>query len=91
MVKALKWVGYIVLGLAIIGGIVAGKTYGPEPEYSFEDKKFAWSYMLMFWAAGGVSAIFTLAFAALLDHVKEISDRMEKVERTTERLYNKTS
>lgn len=91
MVKALKWVGYIVLVLAFIGGIVAGNTYGPEPEYSFEDKEFAWGYMLMFWAAGGVSAIFTLAFAALLQYVESISDRMYKIEQYTARLYERQS
>lgn len=85
VVKALKWVSYLTIGIAFIAGIVAGRTLGAEPEYSFEDKKFAWGYMLMLWAAGGVSAVFTLAFAALLEHVEYVSERLHDIQNTLQK------
>ncbi|MNY60570.1 hypothetical protein D3C86_1971420 [compost metagenome] len=42
----------------------------------------------MFWAAGGVSAIFTLAFAALLEHVENIANKVNNLELN---LANKTT
>jgi len=80
MVKALRWVAYITIGIAFIGGIVAGNILAPEPEYSFEDKGFAWGYMLMFWVSGGISGIFTLGFASLLKHIENLSSKVDNIE-----------
>ncbi|MEK4882620.1 MULTISPECIES: hypothetical protein [Paenibacillus] len=80
MVKALRWVAYITIGIAFIGGILAGNILAPEPEFSFEDKGFAWGYMLMFWVSGGISGIFTLGFASLLEHIENLSSKVDNIE-----------
>lgn len=85
MVKALKWVAYITIAAALIGGIVAGNIFGPEPEYSYDDKSFAWGLMLLTWVAGVVSGIFTLGFAVLLQHIEYMSERLYSMEEVIKR------
>ncbi|NQX47589.1 hypothetical protein HQN87_19900 [Paenibacillus tritici] len=80
MVKALKWIAYITIAAAFIGGIVAGNIFGPEPEFSYDDKGFAWGLMIMTWVAGGISSIFVLGFAALLQHIEYMSERLYNME-----------
>lgn len=80
VVKALKWVGYGTATLCLIAGIIAGFSFAPEPEYSFENKEFQWAIAIMIWAAGAVSTVFTLAFAKLLEYIEEISDKLRNVE-----------
>lgn len=80
MIKALRWVAYITIGVAFIGGIIAGNIFAPKPEYSWEDKNFAWGYMLTMWVAGGISGIFTLAFATLLEYIENLSNKVNNIE-----------
>ncbi|MBP2112655.1 hypothetical protein [Paenibacillus sp. FSL R7-0128] len=85
MVKALKWVAYITIAAAFIGGIVAGNIFAPEPEFSFDDKTFSWGFMVTFWVSGAVSSIFILGFASLLQHVEYMSERLYNLEELTRR------
>ncbi|WP_209873795.1 hypothetical protein [Paenibacillus silagei] len=85
VVKALKWVAYITIAAAFIGGIVAGNIFAPEPEFSFDDKTFSWGFMVTFWVSGAVSSIFILGFASLLQHVEYMSERLYNLEELTRR------
>ncbi|MBP1907657.1 hypothetical protein J2Z32_004337 [Paenibacillus turicensis] len=87
MIKAFKYLAIGIAVLSFIAGIVVGSTYGPQPEYSFQDKDFLWSIALIVWVSGGISTMFTWAFALVLEYMEKMSQRLEEIEIHSKLIY----
>lgn len=80
MVKVFQWLAVITAVLAVIAGIVAGILLGDEPQYSFEDKEFAWASAIAWWISGAITGIFIFGFARVLECLESMTYSLGKIE-----------
>lgn len=65
MAKALRGTAFLIIGVAFVAGIIARESIGS---------------MLLIWIAGGVSAVFTFAFAQLLESTEYMAERLYDIQ-----------
>ncbi|MNC06514.1 hypothetical protein D3C75_540270 [compost metagenome] len=81
MVRALKIIAYAVFVAAYAYGIFAGAMIGKYTDFPLTFKNFALGIMLIYWIGGLIVSIFILAFAAILDNLQSINQRVHNIEK----------